>query len=318
MENQQNGAFKLLGIQYSFIPQRPDLDSQDQNFNVTTNILISFSSNTWELKYPLLPDPRIKHACALFLASDNIFDRLVDLKTLFVSELIFRFYNCPASSTTMYTIQNQANVVMLSHAAINSPYIKLTTLLQPFADGGCNLVSLKSIQKSISVHTIILLLSELCDTWLFATYRRDLLRIVHANYLRNPTMQFLPFDIISQAGLHYLFGLPLISTHVLQSNEPMLWSNYASISGFISLPKRTISTLKKGNNLPTQQDLLFFHQLLHEPLLWFNNLFLNPITLTVNTPTSPIVDLFLFKKYLVHTTAFHITTCPCLHLLGYM
>ena len=291
----ENGPFKLLGVHYNFTPQYPDRDSQDHNFNVTTNKLISFTSDTWKLKNPISPDPRIKLACALYAASDNMFDRLVDCKTLWVSGLIFRFYNCPTSIKVMLTNQNQANVVLLSHAAIHSPCIKLTTLLQPYADGGCNMVYVQAIQKSISVHTIILLLSGMCDTWLFATYRRDLLRIVHANYTHILTMQYLPYEMISQAGLHYLFGLPLICTRVLQYNESILWSNYASISGFISLPKRTISTLKKGNNLPTKKDLLFFHQLLHEPL-WLNNLFLDPLTSKVNTPTSPMVDLLLFNN----------------------
>ena len=291
----ENGDFSLIGLKYSFKPQRPDINNQDQNFNGSTNILLSFSSNTWNLKYPQLPDPRIKLANAIYLASDNMFDRLVDLKSLFVSGFIFRFYNCPCPSTTMYAIQNQANIVMLSHAAINSPYIKFNTLLQPLADGGCSIVSLQSIQKSISVHTIILLLSGLCDIWLYSTYRRDLLRIVHANYLQNATMRFLPYATIAQAGLHYLFGLPLISTRVLQSNGPMLWTNYASISGFISLEKKMTSGLKKGNNLPTKQELTLFHQLLHEPL-WFNNLFINPTTSAVNIPTSPMADLLIFKE----------------------
>ena len=87
----ENGDSGLLGLQYIFKLQWSDFDSQDQNFNVTTNILISFSSNPWKLKYLLLPDPRNKLASVLYLASDNIFDRLVDLKPLFVSGLIFRF-----------------------------------------------------------------------------------------------------------------------------------------------------------------------------------------------------------------------------------
>ena len=38
-----------------------------------------------------------------------------------------------------------------------------------------------------------------------------------------------------------------------------------------------ISSLRKGNNLPTGTGLCrLFHQLLHEPSVWFNNLFFNP------------------------------------------
>ena len=85
-----------LGLLYSFNYQLSDFDHQDDNLNVRTKLLFSFSSNTWNLKNPLLPDPRIKLAGALYAASDNMFDRLVNLKSLFVSGLIFRFYNCPS------------------------------------------------------------------------------------------------------------------------------------------------------------------------------------------------------------------------------
>ena len=159
-----------------------------------------------------MPDPRINLASTLHSKSDNMFDRLGDLKSLFVSGLIFRFYNCPGSLQIISLNQNQANVVMLSLAALKIPYIKLNTLFQPPSDGGCSLVSLSYIQKSISVHTIILLLSGLCDKWVYCTYRRDLLRIVQANCFRNEVMKFLPFESIFNAGLHYLFGLPLISS----------------------------------------------------------------------------------------------------------
>ena len=56
---------------------------------------------------PHFLSPEIKLASALYLASDNMFDRLVDgwwmagLKTQSWG-FIFRFYNCPCSST-MYT-----------------------------------------------------------------------------------------------------------------------------------------------------------------------------------------------------------------------
>ena len=223
-----------------------------------------------------------------------MFDRLVDLKTLFVSGLIFRFYNCPCTIKTMISNQNQANVVLLSPAAIKSPYIKLNTLFQSLSNGGCHHVSIQSIQKAISVHTIILLLSGLCDRWIHSTYRRDLLRIVHANCLLNEAMKFLPYDSISHAGLHYLFGLPLISSHVIHSGNPMLWSNYESLSSFISITKKNNLQIKQKNNVPTSQDLTFFCQLLLQPL-WLNNLFLNPITSRSIPPTSQVVDLFLFR-----------------------
>ena len=290
-----NGDFKLLGLQYSFKFQHSEVDPQNENFNVPTNLLVSFTSNTWNLKNDLLADPRIKLASALYADSDNMFDRLVNLKSLFVSGLIFRFYNCPSSLKIISTIQNQANVVVLSPAAIKSPYIKLNTLFQPLSQGGCSLVSLSSIQKAISVHTIILLLSGLCDKWVFTTYRRDLLRIVYANFLQNETMRLIPFEILSHAGLHYLFGLPLKCSLVIKSGLPMLWTNYASISNFISIPKITRSNLVKGINTPNQQDLNFFHQLLCEPL-WLNKLFLNPTTLVAIIPTAEVVDLFLFKS----------------------
>ena len=234
----ENGDFKLLGLQYNFKTQHSEVDSHDENFNVHTNLFISFSSNTWSLKNAFLPDPRIKLASALYAASDNMFDRLISLKSFFVSGLIFRFYNCPVSIKILSTIQNQANVVMLSPAVIKSPNIRLITLFQPPSQGGCQHVSLSSIQKSISVHTIILLLSGLCDKWVFVTYRRDLLRIVYANYLQNETMRFIPYETISHAGLHYLFGLPLICSRVTQSGLPMLWTNYASISSFIAIPTK--------------------------------------------------------------------------------
>ena len=290
----ENLDFKLLGLLYSFTYQLSETDYQNENFNVRTKLLISFSSNTWNLKNPLMSDPRIKLASALYAASDNMFDRLVDLKSRFVSGLIYRFYNCPCSIKTLSTNQNQANVVLLSPSSIITPCVKLTTLFQQLSDGGCNHVSLQSIQKSISVHTIILLLSGLCDKWIRATYRRDLLRIVHTNCIRNETMRFLPYEAISHADLHYLFGLPLISSHVLHSSNPMLWTNYASLSNFISIPKRTISNLKKGINVPTSQDRIFFRQLLLQPL-WLNNLFLNPTTSKPITPICKIVDLFRFS-----------------------
>ena len=304
----ENADFSILGLRYSFDFQTSEFDFQNENFNVHTNNLISFSSDTWNLKDPTKPDPRIKFASAIHAASDNMFDRLVDLKTLFVSGLIFRFYNCPCTTKTMITNQNQANVVLLSSSALRTPYIKLNTLLQSLEDGGCHHVSIQSIQKSISVHTIILLLSGTCDRWINLTYRRDLLRIVHANCLRNEAMKYLPYDSISHAGLHYLFGLPLISSHVLNlgtpmlwtnyesvsSTTPMLWTNYESLSSFISIPKNTISNLCKQNNAPTSQDLTFFSQLLLQPL-WLNNIFLNPTTSRSISPTSLIVDLFLFR-----------------------
>ena len=134
----------------------------------------------------------------------------------------------------------------------------------------------------------------MCDRWIHLTYRRDLLRIVYANCLRNEAMKYIPYDSISHAGLHYLFGLPLISSHVLNFVQPMLWTNYESLSSFISIPKNTISNLCKQNNVPTSQDLTFFTQLLLQPL-WLNNIFLNPTTSRSISPTSLIVDLFLFR-----------------------
>jgi len=305
----ENGDFKLLGLNYSF--NHHEFDSYNSNIN--TNKLISFTNNTWNVKNILLPDPRIKLACALYAASDNIFDRLIDLKTLFVSGLIFKFYNCPCTFKTMYNIQNQANVVLLSPSAIKTPYIKLTTLFQSYKDGGCHHVSIQSISKAISTHTIILLLSGSCDKWTHYTYRRDLLRIVYANYfyLMNKSMRFLPFETIYNAGLHYLFGLPL--TACLMPDEAMLWINYASISNFISIPKNTTTKLKRKSDNPTSQDLDFFQRLLLEPL-WLNKLFLNP------APTNQITDLLLFKEIwnlqsgsIIIPT--HETTCSdnCMH-----
>ena len=147
----ENADFKLLGILYSFTYQTAEYDFHSENFNVrnSTKLLISFASNTWNLKTPLAPDPRINLASALHNKTDNMFDRLVDLKSLFVSGLIFRFYNCPCPLKTISLNQNQVNVVMLSLAALKTPYVKLNTLFQPPSDGGCNHVSLSSIQKSI-------------------------------------------------------------------------------------------------------------------------------------------------------------------------
>ena len=292
----ENADFKLLGILYSFTYQTAEHDFHSENFNVrgSTKLLISFASNTWNLKIPLAPDPRISLASVLYNKSDNMFDRLVDLKSLFVSGLIFRFYNCPCPIKTISLNQNQANVVMLSLAALKTPYVKLNTLFQPPSDGGCNHVSISSIQKSISVHTIILLLSGLCDKWVYCTYKRDLLRIVQANCFRNEAMKFLPFESILHAGLHYLFGLPLISSLVLLSGKPMLWTNYASISSFISLPKNTTSSLTRKISAPTTQDMKFFRQLILQPL-WLNNLFLDPATSKPINPTCQIIDLILFK-----------------------
>ena len=251
-----NGNFSLLGLHYSFKSQHSEVDYLNENFNVLTNLFISFTSNTWNLSNDTLS--RAKLACALYAASDNIFDRLVNLKSRFVSGLIYRFYNCPCSYKVLSSNQNQANVVLLSPSSSHSPCIKLGTLFQEFSQGGCQHVSLSSIQKAISVHTIILLLSGLCDKWVFSTYRRDLLRIVYANWLQNETMRCFPYEILSHAGLHYLFGLPLICSRVIQSGLPMLWTNYASISNFISIPKQTTSNLTKGNNTPNLLDLTFF------------------------------------------------------------
>ena len=314
-----NGDFSLLGLSYSFVTQHSEVDPQNENFNVRTKLLISFTSNTWNLKNALLPDPHIKLACALFAASDNIFDRLVNLKSLFVSTFIHKLYNCPCSIKIMALIQNQANVVVLSPSAIKSPYIKLNTLFQPFSQGGCKLVSIASIQKAISVHTIILLLTGLCDRWVSATYRRDLLRIVFANYMQSDAMKLVPFEFFSQAGFHYLFGLPLICSKVTQSGLPMLWTTYASLSNFISIPKKPVSNLSKGIHDPNQQDMSFFHQLLREPL-WFNNLFLNPTTSASCVPISQVVDIFFFKdiwsiQLCSFSMAAHDTTCSpnCTH-----
>ena len=305
-----NEDFKLLGISYSFKYHLSDFD---------TKTLLSFSSNTWNLKNPLLPDPRIKLASALHAASDNMFDRLIDLKTLFVSGYIFRLYNCPCDSKTMASAQNLANVVMLSPSALRTPYIKLNTLFKPISDGGCHHVSIQSIQNSISVHTIILLLSGMCDIWVLTTYRRDLLRIVMANCSHNDAMKFLPYDAISHASLHYLFGLPLISSLVFRSDMQMLWVNYASISNFISLPKNTISNLTKGNNNPTRQELYSFNMLLLEPL-WLNKLFVNPTTSKSISPTSHVGNLGLFRDiWSLQLRSFvipiHETTCSatCSH-----
>ena len=289
-----NGDFSLLGLHYSFKFQHSEVDYLNENFNVSTNLFISFTSNTWNLTNETLPDPRAKLASALYALSDNIFDRLVNLKSRFVSGLIYRFYNCPCSYKVLSTNQNQANVVVLSPSATHSPCIKLNTLFQEFSQGGCQHVSLSSIQNAISVHTIILLLSGLCDKWVFSTYRRDLLRIVYANCLLNETMRRIPFEIFSRAGLHYLFGLPLICSRVIQSGLPMLWTTYASISNFISIPKQTTSNLIKGTNTPNLQELTFFNQLLNEPL-WLNKLFLNPTTSASIAPTCEVVDLFCFR-----------------------
>ncbi len=180
-------------------------------------------------------------------------------------------------------------------------------------------MSLSSIQKAISVHTIILLLSGLCDKWVFSTYRRDLLRIVYANWLQNETMRCIPYEILSHAGLHYLFGLPLICSRVIQSGLPMLWTNYASISNFISIPKQTTSNLTKGNNTPNLLDLTFFYQLLNEPL-WLNKLFSNPTTSASIVPTCEVVDLFCFRHIWSISLCYisitdHETTCSatCTH-----
>ena len=289
-----NGDFCLLGIHYCFKPQHSEVDYSNENFNVPTDLFLSFTSNTWNLKNDNLHDPRVKLASALYASSNNIFDRLVHLKSRFVSGLIYRFYNCPCSYKVLSTNQNQANVVVLSPSAIHSPCIKLNTLFQEFSHGGCQHVSLASIQKAISVHTIILLLSGLCDIWVHSTYRRDLLRIVYANCLLNDTMKHIPYEIYSRAGLHYLFGLPLICSRVIHSGLPMLWTTYASISNFISLQKKTTSNLIKGINSPTPQELNFFYQLLNEPL-WLNELFLDPATSASIAPTCEVVDLFCFR-----------------------
>ena len=164
----------------------------------------------------------------------------------------------------MITNQNQANVVFLSSSALWSPYIKLNTLFQSLEDGGCHHVSIQSIQKSISVHTIILLLSGMCDRWILLTYRRDLLRIVYANCLRNEAIKYLPlvrFYIPSWIALPVrppTDKFPCFKPW----HRPMLWTNYESLSSFISIPKNTISNLCKQNNVPTSQDLTFFTQLL--------------------------------------------------------
>ena len=145
--------------------------------------------------------------------------------------------------------------------------------------------------------------------WIHSTYRRDLLRIVYANCFRNEAMKFLPYDSISHAGLHYLFGLSLISFHVISFCNPILWTNYESLSSFISIPKNTISKLSKQNNVPTSQDPTFFSQLLLQPL-WLNNIFLNPTTSRSISPTSKFVDLFLFRDIWSIPLLFHFYTYP--------
>ena len=129
-------------------------------------------------------------------------------------------------------------------------------------------------------------------------------------------MKHIPFEIYSRAGLHYLFGLPLICSRVIHSGLPMLWTTYASISNFISLPKKTTSNLIKGINSPTPQELNFFYQLLNEPL-WLNELFLDPATSASIAPTCEVVDLFCFRHiWSIPLCSFsipnHETTCSAL------
>ena len=131
-------------------------------------------------------------------------------------------------------------------------------------------------------------------------------------------MKFLPYEFISHAGLHYLFGLPLISTLVLHFGKQMLWANCASISSFISITKNTTSNLTRGNNnVPSPQDLIFFRQLLLQPL-WLNNLFLNPTYIQIHYSDMSNHWPPLIQRYMEHTSVLYLTTYPQNHLLPYM
>ena len=198
-------------------------------------------------------------------------------------------------SKTFSALQNNANVIVLSPSAMHSPYIKLITLFKSFANGGCDHISIDSIQKSISAHSIVLLLKGVVNKFVHSTYRRDLLSIVQANCQPDGCLHFLHYNSISKASLGYLLNLPLECT--LRSRAPsvyMLWKNYAALELFISLPKQTHFTFITKEGAPDHQDLLQFQQLLLEPL-WMNGLFVDPISHNPLIPFSKGMDILNFK-----------------------
>ncbi len=294
--------FKLLGITYSFDFSYSDIyppyrGKSNLQYHDSAKVLISFTWKSWDPKNPIGPNSRSTLANALYFASENIFDRVLSIRTFFVSRFMHLFYNCPTDSRTLSSLQNNANVIVLSPSAVYSPSIKLTTLFKSYANGGCDHISIDSIQKSISAHSIVLLLKGDMNLFVHSTYRRDLLSIVQANCQPDGCLHFLHYNSIASASLGYLLNLPLECTLVLRSRAPgayMLWKNYAALELFITLPKQPHFNFTTRDGSPDHQDMLHFQQLLLEPL-WLNALFVDPISHNPLTPFSKGDDILNFK-----------------------
>ena len=294
--------FKLLGITYSFEFSYSNIFPSNRNrldpYNHDpTKVLISFTGKSWSPKNPLCPDPRSAAASALYFASDNIFDRVLSIRTLFVSRIMHLFYSCPIPYKILSAIQNNTNVIILSPSAIYSPYIKLVTLFKSFANGGCDHISIDSVQKSISAHSIVLLIQGAMNKFVHSTYRRDLLSMVRANSQLDGSLNFLNYNSVSTASLGYLLNLPIDCSLVLRSRAPleyMLWKNYEALELFISLPKLPQFTFVIKDGAPAQQDIQCYQQLLKEPL-WMNGLFVDPVSRNPLIPFSKGTDILVFK-----------------------